>query len=968
MSVTSLAVTPNGCYVFAGFVDGTLCLLNMHVAVSEDCRFVFAGVLRGSTEMLAADLAALPTWETCQSLRASSDHARALSEAVTLHSHSDAKLKGFGAAALLGGADGASSGSGGGGAEYRLLCGRGIKNIHVWSFKPAPPGSSGAPLWQCIHDVQTNGMTVELVGFRDGARQGLSKSDHMCIRLWDLSDDGGARRPGYTDVPNTQDAKDAKRRGGGRRPGYTDVPNTQDAKGVFGDFAYGGTYSLSLVRLDAAAWANRAELALPPQGSAAAAGGGGSGAGGGARRHCRVIKRLAGTQDGRHVLVLCSDGQVLYHRHAANGGGGTGAAGDAHSRLQPLGALLVDGRGEDVPCTVALSLVDAGAGAVPMLMIADCEGHLKLQVLPTVAPRGAAATAAAAAGRAPQATSAGASAVAKVAKTAATASPRGAAADNVLCSPPLRRAAALSGGGSDAATPARITPRMRQKVRSERTVTGSGSSGGGGAAAAAAKATPHARARRVAMRVDFTSPAATAAAAAAAAATPVVGTPVLGTRSGRGDGDDALAHGGSTGGGISSRRGSVSSSGGSGGGDGDASDSSSIGPDDEQRRQPLSALPCQRLAPGRERKRLRLLSDGSGAIAAAGAAPKLSTDMADKENMRRRENAAPSPQDARRRPGRRASLPAAATGSSAPVAAAAKLLLSPPKARRPLRPVLRVAQNNGTRTPAPLPQHVVTCAAACAASAAHCDAAVVRAARVLSSLAGAAAAAVADEPSSLAAAVAAADAEAAAAAVAAAAKAVRPPFVQLHATAAATAAAAAAAAGAAMMEAVSAMQPAAAAAAANAPAQHAWKATVNAAVNGQAELLRAQAAERARLEAAFRLEHARLRAAFLGTAQRARLSLEVAREGLSGGGAEGGALSDGASAAVVAELRVDLAHLAVEAEEQLADLLARQRLEAWSLQALQSGALPHGHSAPAANFAFAQPVMRDELARVCAAV
>ena len=33
------------------------------------------------------------------------------------------------------------------------------------------------------------------------------------------------------------------------------------------------------------------------------------------KRHCRMLKDLAGTQDGRHVVLVCSDGMLLYHRH-----------------------------------------------------------------------------------------------------------------------------------------------------------------------------------------------------------------------------------------------------------------------------------------------------------------------------------------------------------------------------------------------------------------------------------------------------------------------------------------------------------------------------------------------------------------------------------------------------------------------------------------------------------------------------
>lgn len=59
-----------------------------------------------------------------------------LNRRIRTHSHSDGKLKGFGAVAVVRKEPERSQWGG----EYRLFCGRGIKNIHVWSFKPPPGG------------------------------------------------------------------------------------------------------------------------------------------------------------------------------------------------------------------------------------------------------------------------------------------------------------------------------------------------------------------------------------------------------------------------------------------------------------------------------------------------------------------------------------------------------------------------------------------------------------------------------------------------------------------------------------------------------------------------------------------------------------------------------------------------------------------------------------------------------------
>ncbi|CAN0544325.1 unnamed protein product, partial [Ectocarpus sp. 12 AP-2014] len=211
-----------------------------HVEASEDGRFIFAGLLRGSSEMLALDISDLP------SLNASRVD---LNRLIRTYSHSDGKLKGFGAAAAVRtGPDRREWGK-----RYRLFCGRGIKNIHVWSFVPdlasgggAAGGSGGGGCgrgksgrgggqWTCLYDTHTNGATVELVAFRNGGLEGISKA--RCRPLWDLS----------------SEEKQTK-------PSFRDISNSKDTRVVFGDFAYGGATVLSLVKLDAPPVANRMEI------------------------------------------------------------------------------------------------------------------------------------------------------------------------------------------------------------------------------------------------------------------------------------------------------------------------------------------------------------------------------------------------------------------------------------------------------------------------------------------------------------------------------------------------------------------------------------------------------------------------------------------------------------------------------------------------------------------------------------
>jgi hypothetical protein len=174
-TVTSLAIAPDGLHVVVGFSDGTIFLyeltsiasncgillgqivakglhnsLLLHVAVPSDGAFAFCGVYRGSTEMIA--------WEL-----PSRDHDGSwLGNAHTYprFAHSHSKLKGFGACAVVRAATDSAK------AKYHLCCGRGIKNLHVWSFVPG--STREVAEWQCLYDEKTNGMTIDFFAFRSG--------------------------------------------------------------------------------------------------------------------------------------------------------------------------------------------------------------------------------------------------------------------------------------------------------------------------------------------------------------------------------------------------------------------------------------------------------------------------------------------------------------------------------------------------------------------------------------------------------------------------------------------------------------------------------------------------------------------------------------------------------------------------------------------------------------------------------
>eukprot|EP01036_Dinobryon_divergens_P052682 gene52682-70428_t len=140
VEITSLDMTSHGCVVLAGCSNGMVLLFDMTnnyrkgtevgyirakgmhtnllvtVKITEDCRYGFAGVLKGSMEMIAIDLSRLPLWPTKRSVP--------IRDLITTHSHLDSKLRGFGAVSRVKLPSDST-------AEYRLLCGRGIKNIHI---------------------------------------------------------------------------------------------------------------------------------------------------------------------------------------------------------------------------------------------------------------------------------------------------------------------------------------------------------------------------------------------------------------------------------------------------------------------------------------------------------------------------------------------------------------------------------------------------------------------------------------------------------------------------------------------------------------------------------------------------------------------------------------------------------------------------------------------------------------------
>ena len=201
---TSVAIARNGAFALVGCTDGSVRLaalggarphetavlgqlmsrglnntLLVTCSVADDCRAAFAGAQKGATEVLAWDLSA--SW------------ARGTAERVVdgarRESNADSKLRGFVACARA--AD----------DDYRLLCGRGIKNAHVW--RVVREGSAGVPLrWSLIYDLPTNcAGSLVYGGFLAGAAAAWAKSEGGGVRLWRVD---GAGEPVSEDVAQSK--------------------------------------------------------------------------------------------------------------------------------------------------------------------------------------------------------------------------------------------------------------------------------------------------------------------------------------------------------------------------------------------------------------------------------------------------------------------------------------------------------------------------------------------------------------------------------------------------------------------------------------------------------------------------------------------------------------------------------------------------------------------------------------------
>jgi len=306
---------------------GVITSLLMDVDCCEDGRFAFGGVLRGSTELIAVDLSGIEKFHDEFFDKGDQEDTKRRSDILDLikvYRYSDAKLKGFGACIKLKNTDK---------LEYRLFTGKGIKNMHIWSFIP-PSGDVKEPTWQCLYDTPTNGNTITYLKFRRdayGLLQGISKSDDQKLRIWDLSyEEHGPkkRNPHLRSIIKQLAQKSEKENCEGRpkRPPHVDVLSTENALGVCGAYVFSGGDSMynkmGVMYLDVddiQSQFNHTELALPNVSDSAESlsfldtGRRTARTGRQQRGDLKSVVKVAGlSNDAHHVLLELSD-QTLVH-------------------------------------------------------------------------------------------------------------------------------------------------------------------------------------------------------------------------------------------------------------------------------------------------------------------------------------------------------------------------------------------------------------------------------------------------------------------------------------------------------------------------------------------------------------------------------------------------------------------------------------------------------------------------------
>jgi hypothetical protein len=195
-----------------------------------------------------------------------------LLDLISVNWHADAKLKGFGVCTRLWNRwNRAQSGER---PKYLLFTGKGIQNIHSWSFKPSRIEKDQDSIWICLYDTPTNGTSINQLYFRHnalGTLKDVSKRDNQKLRVCDLSYEQRRIVESNTGGKTTEQPK---------RPAFVTVESTEGTIGVCGPYAFASASGLcniiNAVGLNLANTSspyNRTELALPKSDGAPAADG-----------------------------------------------------------------------------------------------------------------------------------------------------------------------------------------------------------------------------------------------------------------------------------------------------------------------------------------------------------------------------------------------------------------------------------------------------------------------------------------------------------------------------------------------------------------------------------------------------------------------------------------------------------------------------------------------------------------------
>jgi len=393
------------CQIHARGVNTSLL---MDVACSEDGLFSFGGVLRGSTELVAVDMSNIELYHDRfndnlsdkKTPKNKNEKKKDILDLIKVYSFSDAKLKGFGACTRL--KNGHHS------LEYRLFTGKGIKNMHIWSFIP-PQGNIKEPIWQCLYDTPTNGNTITQLHFRhdsNGLLQGITKSDDQKLRVWDLSFElndeeytGNGPHSIIKQLAKKAHMEREKGHGKPRRPPYVDVNLTENALGVCGPYLFSGGsgmyHKMGVMHLDVKdiqSPFNHTEIALPN------AKGNEKGTMWSEVRSSRSSRQQRGelksavsvaglSSDASHVVLELSNGSMVHYSQSGSEPSVELLSPNIYTAPHDLPVTL-----QDIPCGRQICVSLLGSEGLPVLATSSFDtnlgrGSLILRQLPSTCKR-----------------------------------------------------------------------------------------------------------------------------------------------------------------------------------------------------------------------------------------------------------------------------------------------------------------------------------------------------------------------------------------------------------------------------------------------------------------------------------------------------------------------------------------------------------------------------------------------------